>query len=153
MRTNLHVLAATLCIAVSLNPVQAQGLTPPPVNVVSLSATATVELARDWLTVVFSTTREATDAASVVLGVRPEDLGLLAADDPAAAVAAEVFAFELTGDATLVTIKHGDLMVTAKADKNYRSAMGARVGFSASAERCHLFDAGTQARMPTRPAT
>lgn len=65
MRTNLHVLAATLCIAVSLNPVQAQGLTPPPVNVVSLSATATVELARDWLTVVFSTTREATDAASV----------------------------------------------------------------------------------------
>ena len=99
----------------------------------------------------------AADAASVVLGVRPEDLGLLAADDPGAAVAAEAFAFELTGDATLVTvklsIKQGDLMITAKAGKNYRCAMGARVGFSASAERCHLFDAGTQARIPTRPAT
>ena len=89
----------------------------------------------------------AADNANVVLGVRPEDLGLLAADDSVAAVAAEVFAFELTGDATLVTIKHGDLMVTAKAGKDYRSAMGARVGFSASAERCHLFDAGTQTRI------
>ena len=87
------------------------------------------------------------DAASVVLGVRPEDLALVAADDPAAALAAEVFAFELTGDATLVTIKHGDLMVTAKAGKDYRSAMGARVGFNAPAARCHLFDAGTQTRI------
>ncbi len=94
----------------------------------------------------------AADAASVVLGVRPEDLGLVAADDPAAALAAEVFAFELTGDATLVTVKQGELMVTAKAGKDYRSAMGARVGFSADAARCHLFDAGRQARIATGSA-
>ena len=87
------------------------------------------------------------DNANVVLGVRPEDLGVVPADDPAAAVAAEVFAFELTGDATLVTLKQGNLMVTAKAGKDYRSAMGARVGFSVDAARCHLFDAGTQARI------
>lgn len=43
----------------------AQGATPPPVNVVSLTASATVELPRDWLTVAFSTTREAADAATV----------------------------------------------------------------------------------------
>ena len=92
----------------------------------------------------------AADAASVVLGVRPEDLGVVAADDAAAALAAEVFAFELTGDATLVTVKQGEVMVTAKAAKDYRSAMGARVGFSANAARCHLFDAGTQARIATR---
>ena len=92
----------------------------------------------------------AADAANVVLGVRPEDLGLVAADDTTAAVAAEVFAFELTGDSTLVTIKHGDLMVTAKAGKDYRSAMGVRVGLRASAEQCHLFDGGTQARIATR---
>lgn len=36
-----------------------------PANVVSLSATATVELTMDWLTVVFSTLREGTDAAAV----------------------------------------------------------------------------------------
>ena len=87
------------------------------------------------------------DASSVVLGVRPEDVALVSADDPAAALAAEVFAFELTGDATLVTIKHAEVMVTAKAGKDYRSAIGAKVGFSTTAARCHLFDAGTQARI------
>ena len=92
----------------------------------------------------------ATDAASVVLGVRPEDLGVVAADDPRAAMAAEVFAFELTGDATLVTIQQGDLMVTAKAGKDYRSDIGSRVGFSLDAQRCHLFDAATQARIDSK---
>ncbi len=38
---------------------------PPPQNVVSLQASATVEVVKDWLTVVFSTTREGTDAALV----------------------------------------------------------------------------------------
>ncbi len=92
----------------------------------------------------------AADAASAVLGVRPEDLELMAADDTTAAVAAEVFAFELTGDATLVTIKQGDLMITVKAGKDCRSAIGARVGLRARAECCHLFDAGTQARIASR---
>jgi predicted secreted protein len=38
---------------------------PVPQNVVSLSATASVEVVRDWLTVAFSTTREGSDAAVV----------------------------------------------------------------------------------------
>jgi len=38
---------------------------PPPQNVVSLSASASVEVPKDWLTVVFSTTREGPDAAVV----------------------------------------------------------------------------------------
>ena len=38
---------------------------PPPQNVISLSASATVEVHKDWLTVVFSTTREGNDAAVV----------------------------------------------------------------------------------------
>ena len=89
----------------------------------------------------------AADAANVVLGVRPEDLGVVGAQDSTAATTAEVFAFELTGDATLVTIKQDNLLLTAKAGKDYRSAMGARVGFSADAQRCHLFDGATQARI------
>jgi predicted secreted protein len=39
--------------------------TPPPRNVVALSASATLEVPKDWLTVVFSTAREGTDAAAV----------------------------------------------------------------------------------------
>lgn len=38
---------------------------PPPQNVVSISASASVEVQKDLLTVVFSTTREGTDAATV----------------------------------------------------------------------------------------
>ena len=38
---------------------------PPPQNVISLSATATVDVPQDWLTVVFSTTREGADAGAV----------------------------------------------------------------------------------------
>ena len=96
----------------------------------------------------------APDADQVVLGVRPEDLGVLASQDiGTAAMAAEVFAFELTGDATLVTIKLGDLMVTAKAGKDYRSAMGAQAGFTVDAARCHLFDAKSELRIapPSAP--
>jgi len=40
-------------------------VSPPPQNVVSLAASATMEVPKDWLTVVFSTQREAPDAATV----------------------------------------------------------------------------------------
>ncbi len=57
--------AAALLLAGALAlPAQAQVL-PPPANVVNLSATASVEVARDWLTIVLSTTREGTDAVAV----------------------------------------------------------------------------------------
>jgi len=39
--------------------------TPPLQNVVTLSASATVDVAKDWLSVTFSTTREGTEAAAV----------------------------------------------------------------------------------------
>ncbi len=48
----------------------AQGLSPAPQNVVSLSTSATVEVPKDWLTVVFSTTREGTDATAVQAQLR-----------------------------------------------------------------------------------
>lgn len=53
--------AATLA---AVTAASAQTL-PPPQNVVSLAASATVEVPKDWLTVVFSTTREGADAGVV----------------------------------------------------------------------------------------
>ena len=38
---------------------------PPPVNVVSLSASASLEVPNDWLTIVFSTSRDGPDANAV----------------------------------------------------------------------------------------
>lgn len=40
-------------------------LMPPPQNVLTLSASATVEVSKDWLAVTLSTTREAPDATTV----------------------------------------------------------------------------------------
>jgi len=57
-------LACALGLAALGSAAAAQSL-PPPQNVVSISASATVEVAKDWLTVVFSTTREGADAAAV----------------------------------------------------------------------------------------
>ena len=48
----------------------ATGAPPPPQNVVSLSATASVEVNKDWLSVVFSTTREGADGATVQAQLR-----------------------------------------------------------------------------------
>ena len=55
--------AAVILLAAAA-PASAQ-LYPPPQNVVSLQASATAEVTRDLLTVVFSTSKEATDAATV----------------------------------------------------------------------------------------
>lgn len=55
---------ATLALLGALQNAAAQAL-PPPQNVVSLAASASAELTMDWLTLVFSTTREGQDAAAV----------------------------------------------------------------------------------------
>ena len=58
-------LAAAACaLALAGTCATAQTL-PAPQNVVNLSASATVEVANDWLTIVFSTNREGSDAAAV----------------------------------------------------------------------------------------
>ena len=57
---------AAVSAALSLLALAAAADTPaPPQNVISLSATATVDVPQDWLTVVFGTTREGADAGVV----------------------------------------------------------------------------------------
>jgi predicted secreted protein len=57
-------LACGAITVASAGPVAAQTL-PPPENVVSLSASATVEVPQDWLSVTLSTTREGPEADRV----------------------------------------------------------------------------------------
>ena len=87
----------------------------------------------------------ATASGGVVLGVRPEDLRIVGA--AGAAISGEVFAFELTGDATFVTLKLGDAMCSAKGGKHDRHAIGSAVGLALDAARCHLFDAQSGLRI------
>jgi predicted secreted protein len=69
-RTHRSLGAAMLAAAAMVGPAGAQPAGAPPANVVSLSASATMELTMDWLTVVFSTTREGSDAAAVQAQLR-----------------------------------------------------------------------------------
>ena len=80
----------------------------------------------------------------LVLGVRAEDLALSSRED--AAFRGEVFSFELTGDATLLTLQAGAHRITAKAGKDQRAVIGQALGFEADAARCFLFDASSQQR-------
>ena len=82
----------------------------------------------------------------VVLGARAEDLGISTSSDNAH-MSAAVFAFELTGDATLTTIQPGGQHITARAGKEFRTAMGSQLSFTADARRCYLFDTHTQNRL------
>jgi multiple sugar transport system ATP-binding protein len=81
----------------------------------------------------------------VVLGVRAEDLMLANTDN--ANVKGEVFSFELTGDATLITLQCGGQRITARAGKDYRASMGDKLGFMVTPERGYVFDGQTQNRL------
>ena len=81
----------------------------------------------------------------VVLGVRAEDMAVTAPEQ--AQIRAEVFSFELTGDSTLVMVRIGEQVVTARADKDYRARIGEPAGFAVSAHQCHIFDGQTQNRL------
>ena len=67
LRTFSNLAAAALLLAAL--GAQAQTL-PPPQNVLTLSASATTEVLRDWLVVTLSTTREGSDAATVQTGLK-----------------------------------------------------------------------------------
>ena len=81
----------------------------------------------------------------VVLGVRAEDMTVTAPEQ--AQIRAEVFSFELTGDSTLVMVRIGEQVVTARAAKDYRARIGEPAGFAVSAHQCHIFDGQTQNRL------
>jgi multiple sugar transport system ATP-binding protein len=56
----------------------------------------------------------------------------------------------LLGDATLVTVRSGESLVTVKAGKAFRGEIGEAIGFDVPATICHLFDATSGERLPAR---
>jgi len=64
-----HLALAGVLLAACLNAA-AQAPLPPPAGVLSLTTTATVEVTKDVLNVVFTTTREGTDAQAVQAGLK-----------------------------------------------------------------------------------
>ena len=75
----------------------------------------------------------------VVFGFRPEDSKIV---DPAQAdIKGTVFACELTGNETIVTVQCGKAQVVVKMDKNYDVAANTPVGISIDRAKICVFDA------------
>ncbi len=86
----------------------------------------------------------ATDG-KVTLGFRAEDASV--GTDGAGQINAPIYTLELLGDATMVSVRIGGALVSAKADKTFRAEIGEMVSIHIPQEHCHLFDAETGVRI------
>ena len=80
----------------------------------------------------------------VTLGFRAEDATLADANGEAHA---PVYAMELLGDATMVTIRVGGEQLSVKAAKDFRCEIDDIVHFAIPHDICHLFSAETGERI------
>jgi multiple sugar transport system ATP-binding protein len=84
-------------------------------------------------------------AGPATLGFRAEDARI---SPRPAQVTAPVYTTELLGEASQVTVQAGAGLVSIKAPKDYRAAIGSTIHASISPELCHLFDAESGNRLP-----
>jgi len=82
----------------------------------------------------------------MTMGLRAEDMQLTSGID--AAFTAEVYAFELLGDSTMITFKLGLQSVAVKGDKNIRLQFGDQVGVRFDESNLYWFDNDSGNRIP-----
>ena len=80
----------------------------------------------------------------VTLGFRAEDAVVGGSEGQ---INAPIYTLELLGDATMVSVRIGSALVSAKADKTFRANIGDMVSIHVPAEHCHLFHAETGERI------
>ncbi len=74
---------------------------------------------------------------NVTMGFRAEDAGLVEEEGD---INAPIFTIELLGDATMLTVKIANTLVSVKARKDYRAEIGDRVSISVPAPICQMFE-------------
>ncbi len=80
----------------------------------------------------------------ITLGFRAEDAEV--ATD-ATQLTAPIYSIELLGEATMISWRLGEQLVSVKTDKEYRAEIGETVSARIPASICHLFDADTGERI------
>ena len=80
----------------------------------------------------------------VTLGFRAEDARVV---DSGGQINAAMYTLELLGDATMVSLRIGGVLVSAKTDKTYRAEIDDMVSISVPVDHCHLFDTASGARI------
>jgi multiple sugar transport system ATP-binding protein len=86
-------------------------------------------------------------AAKAVLGVRPEDVQVVSPKDQGTSLTAPIYSFELTGENTLVNVRAGNQLLSARADKEFAGDFDQLVGIRISPKRVFLFDASSRGRI------
>ncbi len=89
---------------------------------------------------------QSTHSGPVTLGYRAED-AMVTQDASSAQITAPIYSVELLGDATMVTVKVGGDLVSAKADKDFRQDIGSSISLKIAASDVHLFDSETELRI------
>ncbi len=82
-----------------------------------------------------------------VLGVRPEDVHVVASRDYGASMTAPIYSAELTGESTLVSVRAGRQLLSMRADKNFAGQIDQQIGVKVAADRAFLFDGESQNRV------
>jgi multiple sugar transport system ATP-binding protein len=85
--------------------------------------------------------------AEGVLGIRPEDCRIAEQGTQESALQGEIYAVELIGDHTLVTLHIGTHKLTVKGAKDFEQAVGRRVGVAFDPGAAFVFDGATGARV------
>ncbi|MDO1529240.1 sn-glycerol-3-phosphate ABC transporter ATP-binding protein UgpC [Fulvimonas sp. R45] len=76
----------------------------------------------------------------VVLGLRPEDLHPLAADDPGAALEAQLEVLEPVGNEVFLNLRYGDHALVSRTSPGLAAAPGETMRFGTAPGRLHFFD-------------
>lgn len=83
-------------------------------------------------------------SGAVTLGFRAEDALMSDRDGP---ISAPIYSVELLGDATMITLRSGDTLVSIKADKEFRAKIGDPFSAMIAPANCHFFDARNGERL------
>ena len=83
-------------------------------------------------------------SGNATLGFRAEDAELV---ESGGEIAAPMYSIELLGEASMITWRLGGALVSVKAQKDYRTEIGAMVEASVPASICHLFDTASGERI------
>ena len=80
----------------------------------------------------------------LIMGFRAEDAQVVL---DGGTIIAKIYTVELLGDATMITVRIGDTLVSVKAPKDYRAEIGDTVHIEVPRGICHFFDAETEQRV------
>lgn len=80
----------------------------------------------------------------VTLGFRAEDAEVSTSGGQ---ITGPIYTLELLGDATMVSLRIGGALVSARTDKSFRAEIGEDISIQIPNSHCHLFDRETGARI------